>query len=556
MKNSIFIKIMVLALSLMIFTSVLHKDFSFAEELNSITVYSHSYNTDNEEINIKGADFSLYKVALYNNGKYQLSTDFKKSGVSINSRNASEEMESAEKLYIYAQEKFISSKSKTTGSDGTVKFSNLEEGVYLIAQTNKVSINGLTYTTSPIIVNTKDNTSSNIRIEPKNGIEPEKEKLTIDLRDLTIYTGGNEKGGDLDGFPRPRYTGIPENATYYVDGKKWDSNEGYPFEVIYTYGIENKDLSITDTGIYAKDDTDPGIYVSHIVPKERGSEITCRLNGESKEKELELNEGLLTIRDVYYEESNEQLGITVSEGKVLDDDLSASQKKDLENGLGVVSIPEGSKISVNGDDTLGIVGIDDSALLFDTLLYFDTVDPDTGKYVLERRTEDTLKSSGANMENRKYESKYLDLVCDQDGNLWLSSSKGCYVYWPYPEGTNKNTKFDLFHYSGLHREYGIKGHEEMEDAVWDAPQEKIEIENTEYGIRFFVPESGFSPFVLSWAEKEKNTTTNEDDKKDESIADKIFEHVKTGDAGILSAVILFILALFGVVMLNKRKNNN
>ena len=62
-----------------------------------------------------------------------------------------------------------------------------------------------------------------------------------------------------------------------------------------------------------------------------------------------------------------------------------------------------------------------------------------------------LLGEGSRKEDYNFQMTYLDLVNTNDGNVWVSSSKGSTVYLPYPEGTDKDTDFLLVHYQGLHR---------------------------------------------------------------------------------------------------------
>ena len=290
-----------------------------------------------------------------------------------------------------------------------------------------------------------------------------------------------------------------------------------------------------------------------------GSIVTA-IDETGKETKVEFGKGVLTVRDVLDKTSNEQLGVIVSEAEEIDSvekvKLTEKQKEELDDGLAVVNVPEGSKISVNGDDSLGIINIGQTALLFDDILYYNITNEDTGNLVLEDRVAKAIQDAGKSMKNRKYQSKYLDLVQDQDGNLWVSSSKGSVVTWPYPEGTDETTDFDLYHFRGLHREYGIKGNAEEEEAVYTAPQEKVEIEKTEDGIRFFIPESGFSPFVLTWTDGvHKNTKPSKPGNK--NPIGNIVESVKTGDHAAIGFIFLVVLVSGSVVVLlirNRKKN--
>ena len=74
----------------------------------------------------------------------------------------------------------------------------------------------------------------------------------------------------------------------------------------------------------------------------------------------------------------------------------------------------------------------------------------------------------------------------KNGNAWLTSEQQVTVYWPYPEGTDRNTNFKLFHYEGMDRD----------TTGTVAPNEVTIVEKTETGITFNT--SSFSPFVLVW----------------------------------------------------------
>lgn len=555
----------------------------------SLTIDYHGMTKNNMEIPLVNATFSLYQVGTYENGEYQLETSVQNSNFTtkklnqLNNMIASKQEEQAKTLLRFLLENDIKGQVRQTGSDGKATFTNLEEGMYLVAQTEELGYEKGIFRSSPFFISIpfeeEGEKKYDVTVNTKNEWIPEEELTTIGLRDLTIYTGGNEESGELDGFPTPRYIGITQDTEFQVDGEIWNVKEkGYPFDVIYTFGEEESDLSVKDTKKYAKEDTKSGLYVAHIIPKKRGSVIKKRETPVEEFRKVSFEEAILTVRDVDNEESNKQVGVIVSEAEEKSGNieyLTPVQQEELERGLGVALIPRGSKISVNGDDTLGIVGIDESALLFDPLLYYNIKNEETGNYILEDRAGANLKKQGISLENRKYESRYLDLVENEDGNLWLSSTKGSIIYWPYPEGTNKNTEFHLFHYRNLFREYGIKGHMGLREAIRIAPEEQIEVKNTDYGVRFFVPQGGFGPFVLSWRvdggkeqerpddektpeentvqveEKilEENTTQVEEQKTPEQEDKPNWIQVKTGDrVPLLLLTIAFFASFIGIIV--------
>ena len=109
------------------------------------------------------------------------------------------------------------------------------------------------------------------------------------------------------------------------------------------------------------------------------------------------------------------------------------------------------------------------------------------------------------MENTKAELRYLDLVDLDNSDAWVGSSGGCDVFWPYPEGTGRETVFLLLHFTGLHREYRMNGIS-LPDQVEASGVEEVAITRSENGIWFHIPECGFSPFALIWPEKSVNPT--------------------------------------------------
>ena len=101
----------------------------------------------------------------------------------------------------------------------------------------------------------------------------------------------------------------------------------------------------------------------------------------------------------------------------------------------------------------------------------------------------------AGFENTGAFAKYFDLVDIHNGNAWLTPQDGTEVkvYWPYPAGTDQNTKFNLYHFVDLDREMLVA---DAENEVANSDMDSVTIEKTETGITFKT--SSFSPFVLVW----------------------------------------------------------
>ena len=91
------------------------------------------------------------------------------------------------------------------------------------------------------------------------------------------------------------------------------------------------------------------------------------------------------------------------------------------------------------------------------------------------------------------QAKYLNLVDADNGNAWLTAEGDVTIYWPYPEGTDKNTKFSLLHFDGIDREMAIGN---LVSEVEGVTPKTMTITKDDYGI-FFTTKT-FSPFVLMW----------------------------------------------------------
>ena len=187
-----------------------------------------------------------------------------------------------------------------------------------------------------------------------------------------------------------------------------------------------------------------------------------------------------------------------------------------------VVIPEGTTFTVNGKDGWTLDGENKNvSLLFDEVL--GDVIAEDGSNLLETAIVNNAEKLGLTIRNTtQYESKYLDLVDGDDGNVWVKASNILTVYWPYPDGitykTAQSYDFSLFHFTGMHREDRsfVTASSMIEQAVQNINGEKTEVTNndvlsltkenitlTENGIQFTVDQSkaGFSPFVLVYDTK-------------------------------------------------------
>ena len=323
---------------------------------------------------------------------------------------------------------------------------------------------------------------------------------TLSPSDITIYTGGSDYD-DTKGLP----------SDYTIDGiGKIESISINGVETTYrTYMTEDQEQAIQDlkelfvvsyvdeTGTELKDDTKAGEYVAHFELKDPATIV--KINGN----DVKIEDGRLLIRytsDIIAAVSGESIIPVLSAGSEL--------TQPLQDHAVAIEI-EGSQYYINNDPDHEVNDEAAIAILDDDLL---TNEDDGREEMLKQRINEFVEwEDMSSSKTNAYDFHYLDLVDENNGNAWVSSSKGTIVYLPYPEGTDQTTDFQLVHFQDLHREYGISGQENVENAIKNTRIELIDITKDEYGIRFEIPQSGFSPFALVWQVENHSPEINADD---------------------------------------------
>ena len=321
------------------------------------------------------------------------------------------------------------------------------------------------------------------------------ETVEIYPEDVTIYTGGVGGSGENNDFPHPIYLIRDEQGTvssaeeilyqlngtgsyavddlfevrYYQNGNEVGSDE--------TYGDLTARVVLREAFAGGTVTTQDGRIVSP-------GTGTLRIRYVSDFDAA--SDNALTISAVYYEAGNQ---------------AEAMQTVEATGKAGVL-LPASTRIYLNGNHDYVKSSPANIGLLFDQLLP-DQPGGDNFGYTLMLLQH--AQSRGYSMENTKAELRYLDLVDLDNSDAWVGSSGGCDVFWPYPEGTGRETVFLLLHFTGLHREYRMNGIS-LPDQVEASGVEEVAITRSENGIWFHIPESGFSPFALIWPEKSVNPT--------------------------------------------------
>lgn len=313
--------------------------------------------------------------------------------------------------------------------------------------------------------------------------------------DVTIYTGGEGGSGENNDFPHPIYLIRDEQGTV-------SSAE----EILY---------QLNGTGSYAVDDLFEVRYYQNgneIASDETYGDITAQVvlreafaGGTVTTQDgrtVSPGTGTLRIRYVSDFDAASDNALTISAVYYDAGNQTEAMQTVEATGKAGVLLPASTLIYLNGDHSYVKSSPANIALLFDELLP-DQPGGDNSGYILMLLQH--AQSKGYSMENTTAELRYLDLVDLDNSDAWVGSSGGCDVFWPYPEGTGRDTAFFLLHFTGLHREYRMNG-VSLPDQVKASGVEEVPITRSEEGIWFHIAESGFSPFALIWSEKSVGPT--------------------------------------------------
>ena len=356
----------------------------------------------------------------------------------------------------------------------------------------------------------------------------EQEAITIKPADITIYMGGTGYDGALDedgeyiptnesGFPEPGFEITLPNSLknadmdklqlQYVDGdtkltwhfEKYGEGNHNIYRIVPGEGTETRDVRME--------------FYKTITNVETGAEEELIISEDTFDFEKNLNQTLEMrvygegidqnkVSFVYDpEEEAKEYGIETTNGELTvrgttqkEDygDMQNEEDATIKPNEPAVTAEEGTTFTINASPVQVNEQGSNIALLFDEIIEENTVEGNNTE-LLESRADDVL---GSTSDTREYDVKYLDLVERNNGNAWVAASKDVTVYWPLPEGTDKNTEFKLLHFEGLHREMAT---EDVSDQIDNCKVENVEIEDvTDTHIVFKIGSGGFSPFALVW----------------------------------------------------------
>ena len=164
---------------------------SALDEVGSITV---NLEEGKKGTSVKNVELELIKIADIINGQYFLINDLQNTEVNLNTLETAEDMKNA----AYTISKITVSKNivgtrKTTNDYGTVKFNQLEKGVYLLQATdiNKYENIVSTLISVPVFNNeSKNSMNYDISIVPKHSpVIAVKTGDAVDLKLFAVLAG-------------------------------------------------------------------------------------------------------------------------------------------------------------------------------------------------------------------------------------------------------------------------------------------------------------------------------------------------------------------------------
>ena len=311
--------------------------------------------------------------------------------------------------------------------------------------------------------------------------------------ELIAYEGGSgtDASNHGDALPEPQWEEGLESYAISVDGEAWDlKEEGVPFAWEYRNSEGEKVESAAKAGSYA-------LYALPRVD----------------DKEIRLDEHLLSLPEE---------GMAVGEVKVreVSDESAETLSSEIYKGVyeeeGACQIKEahahvkaGTQFYKNGNTMYPVNEDAKIVLLWDELIE-EVLGSAERMEALHAKGMEAVKGIDETKEVKR-EFRYLDLVDQNDGNLWVGTEKETVsVYYPYPKGSEAGDRFAVVYYEGLTRDYTMQMSEEaLDEAIAKSKAREIEVRKTEGGLEFEVGSKEFGTFEVMWQKEEKPTEPEE-----------------------------------------------
>ena len=317
-------------------------------------------------------------------------------------------------------------------------------------------------------------------------LDPAQGNLTWEVVCLTLRPTRTEIYPGGDQLPTPYI----ETGMYYIyQLQQLDSMVPADQTLSIAYYKEGSDTPLV------QGENPPGEYVAKLtVNREPVEELTITYEG--RELTYTVLPGVLVLRYINDETSDHYEVYTPDQAQQANTDqvFAAAQ--------------ETTQFYINGQ-TQRATDFDNVSLLFDDIL------PQQGDADPQQDLVDKAKEQlNLTLDPDHTQFKYLDLVDSTSDNAWVSASNRVTVFWPYPEGTDANTYFDLLRFDGVNRQYSLGGDESYEQQMekvtvsrvtdWDndPAQQRAGAQDTvkklEKGLLLTIAEFDSSAYTLSW----------------------------------------------------------
>ena len=350
-----------------------------------------------------------------------------------------------------------------------------------------------------------------------NAVIVESTPVTLTPADMTIYMGGdggydavvNKDGHTVtsNSLPHPIFQldGAPSGVTFnnqtFTNAESGNSWELVPETgAANYYHFENKDDTAVGVRVqYSDGDTvvtsdnfnpanEKEVFNKYTVSVYTGDTkgIVTAVANNGKNYLIKTGEGKLTVRSVENETDPTS-------------DVVTAVTAPVTAGTATAVAPTGTTYTLNNTD-VQLPADSKPSLLFDDIIQSDG----QGEERIAELKKAVDTELGGTSADRQYEIKYLDLVDANNGNAWIKASNDVTIYWGYPEGMDQSTDFKLLHFEDLHRDTSDGNNTGFDpNDIAKSEIKEVKVTNTPNGITFSVEPGGFSPFVLTWDEKEK-----------------------------------------------------
>ena len=337
---------------------------------------------------------------------------------------------------------------------------------------------------------------------------------------MIIYVGGQGYTGVVDdsgttvgtsnGFPVPGFTVNIPGVTSIEAGElglqykkdettmQWDAQlYGTGATKVYRFAPDENtgNTPVRIQFLHQNGDTQTVVDSDDFVVRDYLNQtLGMRVYGESIEQDyvtLQYNG-----RAYYLRTADSQMTVRSTTNHVQYGALTNDGSAVAKDAPGVVA-QSGTTYTIN-DSNVQVADTSGVALLFDNIIENNTnKENKSNTQLLRERADEVLAEvETPNLDEgtyRHYECKYLDLVDTKNGNAWVKASQGVTVYWPLPDGTDASTKFELLHFTDMHRDMGVSQIENKIDTC-TVVRENVTVK----GDHITFETDGFSPYVLVW----------------------------------------------------------